>query len=158
MPKIRLSSKLPQQSRRNLLRLIGTSSSLVLTGDFHSSSSRAAYAFPFGNSERRQLELCLVAIFRVRCWSENVALSIQQRIDNGPVTTDLMKGPYLEARLGAKAALTGKVGGGANSQVYTLATLQLRESVKDAESHFNDYYKAEIKAVTGEEKRQLKVH
>jgi len=119
--------------------------------------SYVANALPFGNSERRQLELCLVTILRVRYWSENIALAIQENMDKGPVLTDIKKGPYLEARLGAKAVLTGKVGGGANINVYNLAALQLRGCVKDAESYFNEYYKAELNNAVGEQRGQLKV-
>jgi len=39
--------------------------------------------------------------------------------------------PYLEARLGAKAILTKKVGGGANSNVVKLASFQLKECLDD---------------------------
>lgn len=112
----------------------------------------------FEKEERRQLELCLVNILRVRYWSENVALKIQQKIDEGPVTSDVNKGPYLEARLGAKAALTKKVGGGANSQVYNLASFQIRGCIKDLESYYSDYYKNEMKVITkADEKGKLKV-
>jgi hypothetical protein len=38
---------------------------------------------------------------------------------------------YLEARLGAKAILTGKVGGGSTGRVYTLATLQVPGCLED---------------------------
>jgi len=115
-------------------------------------------AFPFGNDEHRQLELCLVTILRVRYWGENVSQRIQQKIDNGPVKTDLMKAPYLEARLGGKAALTGKIGGGANLQVYNLASFQVKGCVKDADSYFNDYYKKQLKsAASGDDKGRLKV-
>lgn len=75
------------------------------------SKANAIPSLPLGiNTERRQLELCLVSILRVQYWAETVALSIAKNIENAPPTgiTDLMKGPYIEARLGAKAALTGK--------------------------------------------------
>lgn len=42
------------------------------------------------------------------------------------------KQPYLEARLGAKAILTKKIGGGANSNVVKLAGFQLKECLEDA--------------------------
>ena len=120
-------------------------------------SPEADAVVPFGKTELRQLELCLVTILRVRYWGENVSKRIQQKIDNGPVTTDLSKTPYLEARLGSKAALTGKVGGGANSQVYNLASFQVRGCVKDAESYFNDLYKMELKSASRDEKGRLKL-
>lgn len=120
-----------------------------------------AKAFPFpSNSERRQLELCTCTILRLKYWSENVAISMQRSIDRNPNVplTDAMKGSYLEARLGAKAALTGKIGGGSNSQVYQLATFQLRGCIKDAISYSNEIYKEEIKnAKNNTEKGQLKI-
>lgn len=112
----------------------------------------------FEQKERRQLELCLVNILRVRYWSENVALKIQQKVDEGPVTSDVNKGPYLESRLGAKALITSKIGGGANSQVYNLASFQIRGCIKDLESYYSDYYKNEMKLMTTtDEKGKLRV-
>lgn len=112
----------------------------------------------FEQKERRQLELCLVNILRVRYWSENVALKIQQKVDEGPVTSDINKGPYLESRLGAKALITSKIGGGGNSQVYNLASFQIRGCIKDLESYYSDYYKNEMKIITiADEKGKLKV-
>ena len=148
-------------SRRSFISVATgvATSSLLLDGY----QPRDAYAFPFvaGNTpERRQLELCLVTILRIRYWGENVSKRIQQKIDNGSVTTDIMKAPYLEARLGSKAALTGKVGGGANAQVYNLAAFQVRGCVKDAENHFKDYYKIELNSsgsTNREEKGRLKL-
>ena len=42
-----------------------------------------------------------------------------------------LKQPYLEARLGAKALLTQKIGGGASERVMNLATFQLKECLDD---------------------------
>lgn len=109
-------------------------------------------------SERRQLELCTATVLRVKYWSENVALGIQRNIDrdSSVAITSAMKGPYLEARLGAKAVLSAKVGGGANLQVYNLASLQLRGCVKDAIAYSNDLYKDEMKGASSEQKGRLK--
>jgi len=40
--------------------------------------------------------------------------------------------PYLEARLGAKALLTQKIGGGANGRVREIGGFQLKECLEDA--------------------------
>ncbi len=88
------------------------------TSSYAYTYANAAPLLPFGNTERRQLELCLVSILRVRYWAETVATSIVKAISDAPPTgmTDSMKGPYLEARLGSKAIITGRIGGGANSR------------------------------------------
>lgn len=52
--------------------------------------------------------------------------------------TDTMKAPYLESKLGAKALLTKKIGGGANSRVYALATVDLKQNLMDAQAYFYD--------------------
>jgi hypothetical protein len=78
--------------------------------------------------ERRQLEVCLVAVWRVIYWAERL---IATDLADPTVPVDQRKARYLEARLGAKAMLTSKVGGGANYQVYTLSTLQLPECLQD---------------------------
>lgn len=102
---------------------------------------------------RRQLELCLTTIQRVCYWSERVGSAIRETLrrkdhDDESVTMDLGKAPYLEARLGAKAALTGKVGGGANSQVYNMATWQLRGCVKDVIRYYQEYDPRQFRSVT----------
>eukprot|EP00591_Stephanopyxis_turris_P014677 CAMPEP_0195533918 /NCGR_PEP_ID=MMETSP0794_2-20130614/41459_1 /TAXON_ID=515487 /ORGANISM="Stephanopyxis turris, Strain CCMP 815" /LENGTH=176 /DNA_ID=CAMNT_0040666603 /DNA_START=336 /DNA_END=866 /DNA_ORIENTATION=- len=45
-------------------------------------------------------------------------------------------GAYVEARLGAKALLTNRVGGGGNARVYELSSFQLRDSLKDGIYYF----------------------
>lgn len=150
--------KIPAGSRRCFMSVAaGVATSPLLLDGYSNFQQHEANAFPFGNDEHRQLELCLVTILRVRYWGENISQRIQQKIDNGPVTTDLMKAPYLEARLGGKAALTGKIGGGANLQVYNLASFQVRGCVKDAESYFNEYYKKQLNSAAGDDKGRLKV-
>jgi hypothetical protein len=76
--------------------------------------------------DRRQLEFCLVNLFRVTYWAESVARDLKT-IEQDERRKEL----YLEARLGAKAIVTGRVGGGATSRVYTLATLQFRGCLQD---------------------------
>jgi len=142
--------------RRKLFREVALTSIASLT--LVTTSRSSANAAPFGNAQRRQLELCLVTLLRVRYWCEIVSRSIQDKIDNAPSSgaTDATKAPYLEARLGAKALLTGKAGGGANSRVYKLATFQIRGCVKDAEKCFNDYYKMEAAGANSDERKELK--
>lgn len=76
--------------------------------------------------DRRQLEFCLVNLLRVSYWAESVARDLKT-IEQEERRKEL----YLEARLGAKAIVTGRVGGGATSRVYTLATLQFRGCLQD---------------------------
>ncbi|KAI2510895.1 hypothetical protein MHU86_3516 [Fragilaria crotonensis] len=64
---------------------------------------------------------------RVQYWAEAESRDIQINLENDDRVLDL----YLESRLGAKAAVTGKVGGGATSRVYTLASLKFRETLED---------------------------
>lgn len=104
----------------------------------------AANALPFiGGSDRRQLELCLVVVLRVRYWALSVAATLRSRLLDGS-TTDMdmddykRKQPYLEARLGSKALLTGRVGGGANMNVYKLASFQLRGCLTDGVENGRD--------------------
>jgi hypothetical protein len=89
-------------------------------------STMAALLF---SSERRQLEFCLVAVQRVVYWAQYIAADL-----SSPVSTlETRKQRYLEAKLAAKAVLTGKIGGGANYKVYTLSTLQLPGCLQDLE-------------------------
>ena len=99
--------------------------------------------FGGSSSNRRQLELCLVTILRTEYWAINISQSLNNKlllpsatiIDNNEqkiVESDNQrKQPYLEARLGAKALVTQKIGGGANARVQTLSGLQLRECLDD---------------------------
>jgi hypothetical protein len=145
--------------RRSLLSIaggvtVGTALSTIAT-------TRDARALPFpflGNGDdgggRRQLELCLSTVLRTEYWAANVSRSLGMSLDLVPsrdvarttpttstpidesTTMDesdyARKRPYLEARLGAKALLTGKIGGGANSRVIELSGYQLRGCLEDA--------------------------
>jgi len=77
---------------------------------------------------------------------------------NAPPTglTETMKSPYLEARLGAKASLTGKIGGGANGNVYNLGSIEIRECLKDAEYWYDEYFYKNLKNESSEQKAVLK--
>jgi hypothetical protein len=81
----------------------------------------------FGGEDRRELAFCLVDLIRVKYWVESLASRLDAQQDDLASIRNL----YVEARLGAKAAVTGKIGGGANSQVYTIASLKFRESLDD---------------------------
>jgi len=151
-------------SRRHTIKSLATlasiTSTLVTPGtDQASYYANAAPNLPFGKGERRQLELCIVSILRIKYWAETVALSIERNIENTPKSgiSDVMKAPYLEARLGAKAALTGRAGGGSNAKVYTLKSIQLRDCVKDGLSWYYELYNRNMKgATTSEQKADLK--
>ena len=87
----------------------------------------AQAALLWSNTDRRQLELCIVTILRVSYWAETVVARMQNNTQE-----QQQQAAYLEARLGAKAVLTGRVGGGANMRVYELSGLQLRGCLEDA--------------------------
>lgn len=99
----------------------------------------------FDNRERRQLELCLAAVLRVVYWADNELTAFSQP----PIPTTSSdsesaflaaefkrKTTYVEARLGAKAALTGKAVVGSGSNGYELASLQLSECLQDLDYYF----------------------
>jgi hypothetical protein len=91
------------------------------------------------DQDRRQLEVCLVTLLRVMFWAQRQAIELDTIAAAASSTTSDMgrqRALYLETRLGAKAALTGRIsGGGATSRVYTLATLQLPACLVDLEWH-----------------------
>jgi len=122
-------------SRRTfLISSVITSSSLLY--------QQQANALPFFQQDRRQLELCLVQVLRAKYWAMNVAKAMNNKLLSPPTTNSnstavielseaQRKQPYLEARLGSKAILTKKIGGGANSNVVKLASFQLKECLDD---------------------------
>jgi hypothetical protein len=112
----------PSTSRR----ILNLSPAFLATWCLLPSSANAL----FGSRERRQLEVCLVSVLRVIYWAQFTATSLQQA-----ETLEQRKQRYIEARLGAKAVLTGKIGGGANGRVYALASLQLPGCLEDIESY-----------------------
>lgn len=120
--------------------------------------SDPAYALLLGPAkDRRQLELCLVNILRVKYWGQNLSVSLENSLRGNPTDwyIDAIKAPYLEARLGGKALLTGKVGGGANGKVYTLASFQIKGVVKDIISYEEDIYNSELKSASTKEEKML---
>mmetsp|Transcript_13364 Transcript_13364/g.20632 ORF Transcript_13364/g.20632 Transcript_13364/m.20632 type:complete len:305 (-) Transcript_13364:48-962(-) len=127
------SSSNNNSNRRTFLISSGiTSSSFLLP------FQQEASALPFFQQDRRQLELCLVQVLRTKYWAMNVAKSMNAKLLS-PTTDNVVellsdaqrRQPYLEARLGAKAILTKKIGGGANSNVVKLASFQLKECLDD---------------------------
>jgi hypothetical protein len=117
------------------------SSGIISSSLLYPFQQQEASALPFFEQDRRQLELCLVQVLRTKYWAMNVAKSLNTKLLS-PTTnmnsTNVIelsdaqrKQPYLEARLGAKAILTKKIGGGANANVVKLASFQLKESLED---------------------------
>jgi len=120
------SNTTPSTHRRILVGgFFSVSSTIFATTTAGPSPANAAL---FSGRERRQLELCLVAVQRVVYWAQNEVDALR-----AATSTEQSKTKYLEVRLGAKALLTGKIGGGATSRVYTLASLQLPGCLQDLE-------------------------
>jgi hypothetical protein len=90
------------------------------------SLSQPAHAAILGGKERRQLDFCLVNLLRVTYWAESTIQDLKSTDDE-----ERRKKVYLEARLGAKALVTGRLGGGATNRVYQLSTLQFRGCLED---------------------------
>ena len=125
-----IAEDMPTNRRRSLLHR----GSIIVGGS----------VVPFWNSQRsitaaavdhRQVELCVVTLLRVVYWAQyelqqiDTVLSSTTNDDN-----DRQRAVYLETRLGAKAALTGRItGSGATNRVYQLTTLQLSGCLKDLE-------------------------
>jgi len=126
-------------SRRSFLSQL-VSSSLIVASDSILIKPQQVNALPFfGSNDRRQLEICLVTILRVKYWAMTVSNSINTKLLSDTTNTGIAdisdlqkKAPYLEARLGSKALLTQKIGGGANFKVEELGKLQLKECIDDA--------------------------
>ena len=154
--------------RRSFLTrtVVGAASSTawspLLTAPNIASSALPSFTNP--SSERRQLELCLVSVLRTEYWAMAVARLLNTQLllllpppsnvssvtttnEDDDETQQLTPGmtgnqrklPYLEARLGAKALLTQKIGGGANSRVRTLGSFQLKECLDDAKYWCREY-------------------
>ncbi|KAL7506265.1 hypothetical protein ACHAWX_000646 [Stephanocyclus meneghinianus] len=124
---------------------------MTVSAPFLLASPPKSDALPFfdESSRRRQLELCLVTVLRTQYWAMNVAKSIKNKLFTPTTTTtttttttstehtdNIMteaqrKQPYLEARLGAKALLTQKIGGGSNANVLKLSSFHIKECLDD---------------------------
>lgn len=120
-------STIVDPSRRNLLHnsLSFILPSYVLLGHYQISVA----------ADHRQLELCLVNLLRVIYWAQYEIQQMDAVITNDPNTyINRQRAIYLETRLGAKAALTGRISGsGATNRVYVLTTLQLPGCLQDLE-------------------------
>ncbi len=75
----------------------------------------------------RELDFCLVQTARATAWAQPLSQQLKRSVEEA----SLQKTAYLEARLGAKALLTGRMGGGANAAVYRLSTLQFTGCCND---------------------------
>lgn len=123
--------------RRKILHDIGISvcSTTLVTSVATANPSSAAAIWPFEiNKERRQLEVCIVALLRLLYWAQS--LTKDMSATSSPTEENILnrrKQVYLEARLGAKALVTGKVGGGATYRVFTLSKLELKDCLDDLE-------------------------
>lgn len=77
--------------------------------------------------------------------TDNTDLQQQQPSSSPPpepeeeLTEYQKKSSYLEARLGAKALLTQKIGGGANVRVVTLGSFQLKQCLEDVKYWCREY-------------------
>jgi hypothetical protein len=116
--------------RRSLVALMTTTLSSI------SLAPKSSSAIPFFESNHRQLELCLVTILRTQFWAFNTAKSLQSKLlstspSENALAENVRKLPYLEARLGAKALLTQKIGGGATNTVLKLASFNIKECLED---------------------------
>lgn len=137
------------KERRKLFRIVGgitictLSECMPLPGYIFMDVNRdVANAIPFlpPAKERRQLELCIVIILRMQYWAQNVAYKLYSN-DNqeSTILTPMNAGnvqdwnvnKYLEARLGAKALLTGRIGGGSPPRVYDMSQLKIKECLDD---------------------------
>jgi hypothetical protein len=141
-----------EEAISSVLKVI--SSSTAILACYEVTAPIEANALPLlpQSQERRQLEFCLVSVQRVVYW----AMSVAQRLEisteestsmadavtsNGtssalsytPVLEPALRSAYLDARLGAKAVLTSRVGVGASYFAYTLAGLQLTGCLNDLE-------------------------
>lgn len=145
--------------RRSVLRALAAVPLLVAASATKPSEAEAIPFLSGGADDRRQLEYCLVHVIRVQFWAETVAASIGDALAMAPPGSTPNKSPYVEGRLGAKALLTGRVGGGANGRVYGLASLQIKGCLKDAQAWYVDSIKAASKSRGGvrptDRRRQL---
>lgn len=126
--------------RRSFLSNILTSGAALTSSQLLPTQKVNAIPFLDGGSDRRQLELCLLTVLRTQYWAKSVAKSLkaklltpleeQEELVSGLSDTQ-KKQPYLEARLGAKALLSKKIGGGANAKVVKLASFQIKDCLRD---------------------------
>jgi hypothetical protein len=122
--------------RRKILHDIGRSSlsGVVVVLNVATGTPPALAVWPFESKERRQLEVCMVALLRLLYWAQSLTADLSTTSDNASSeSVNRRKQAYLEARLEAKALITGKIGGGASYRAYTLSKLDLLECLDDLE-------------------------
>ena len=131
---LNLRQQQPTINRRTVIVSIPT---IILST---SNIPSAANAIPLfdqnnNNSNRRQLDLCLVNLLRVQYWAISLSNKMKNEIDNNNNNGDeeRMKSAYLEARLGSKVIVAPKkkIGGGANANVFMLKGLQIKDCLDD---------------------------
>ena len=113
--------------RQNLIKMAAIWASFVA-----SAPSAQAGLLPLPEKPKRQLELCIVSLIRVLYWAEKAVTDLKSD------DTNVRKQRYLEARLASKAMVTGKVGGGASYNVFTLNSLQVKDCLSDLVSYKTD--------------------
>jgi hypothetical protein len=119
------------RKEKRVISLRSTRRSLISTIAAFGFFVKPTHAIFDQKNTRIQLELCLVTILRVKYWAGKLQNSLQ--LASAENNTIRKKELYLESRVGAKALLTGRIGGGGgNIMVYTLANFRLRECLKDA--------------------------
>ena len=128
----------PTNKRRDFLKFLASSTILA---------SKPSNAIPFFEPNHRQLELCLVTILRTQFWAMNIAKSLKSKLLTTSPSEDALeenvrKLPYLEARLGAKALLTQKIGGGSTTTVMKLASFNIKECLEDGKYWCNQLVKS----------------
>jgi hypothetical protein len=105
--------------------------SLVLSSlPTFTSAQQCNAGFLFSSDDRRDLSFCLVNLLRLEYWAETQYQELQSYESRQEQDAPIRQ-LYLETRLTAKAAITNKIGGGATSRVYTIASLKFRESMND---------------------------
>lgn len=129
----------PSNRRRRIVSLVAT------IGPSLFSPTLPSQAFLWSDSNHRPIDACLLSVQRVVYWAQiqsaqlELAIANTQSADTAATTTTIPTNApqlYVEARLGAKAALTGRrPTSGSTMRVSTLATLQLPECLQDLAWH-----------------------
>lgn len=150
-----------EQAIGTVLKII--SSSTVLACNVAAPIGASALSLFPTTQDRRQLELCLVSLQRVVYWAMSVAQRLEVSTEDsafiaGGTTSNStssalsyeeasergLRAAYLDARLGAKAILTSRVGVGASYFAYTLAGLQLTGCLNDLEFFNSDIHATKV--------------
>lgn len=128
------SSGNPNQlkNRRSFVGSFSQFTSVILLEPIMRPKNANALSLPFGDQQqdRRQKELCLVNLMRLRFWAESVSDKLKELDINDD---ESRKKLYIEARLGSKVmvAESKKISGGATANVFMLKSLRLRDCLDD---------------------------